>query len=100
MLSLHLGPQGPGTRDVSLRRWPGAVGTALVQPALSRVTWQDREWPVSPLGLGDPSRVCWWGHSRRDSQTPWASQQFHFCVKCHKEPLGDLCHVFHSFWGL
>lgn len=20
-------------------------------------------------------------------QTPWMSRQFHFCVKCHKEPL-------------
>lgn len=76
------------------------MGTPLMQPALSRVTWQDREWPVSPVGLGDPSRVCQRGRSRRDLQTLWASQQFHFCVKCHKEPLGDLRCVFRSFWGL
>lgn len=40
-----------------------------------------------PLGPGGPSHVCWRGRSRGDSQTPWASQQFHVCVQCHRNPL-------------
>lgn len=52
---------------------------------------------AAPWAWGIRGHVCWCGHSRRDSEDPTDVTEFHFCVKCHKEPLGDLCCVVFFF---
>lgn len=74
------GPWHQGLEPVEVAWSSGTTPRAAssVQGDLARRVAGAASWAWVITG-----HVCWWGHSRRDPQTPWMSQQFHFCVKCH-----------------